>query len=913
MSETIEKLRPDRDLQCYFFQPSGIAALSGTSPTGFTVSGSWRQQFDWAVIEWHRNNVFEHPLFRYLPDGDLSGLTLTYRETRTNCIPMDAGLYPTVDWPYLRLWATDANGVEQVWRVKLWDADPGLSHATPVAGSFVSASATLTLQGTLTPGDYVELSWLDEHYYHVVGGSDTIADVLNGLAFSINNAPSPTVTASVPAGSGQIVLTNRKAGYEGNWLGVLALVNNAQTEQWSPANQAMSGGASPSEWEVTLDFAALVDATGLGPIPTGNVRKMRWTYAAALQPGAYQRSEFSVVLSDWTVTGTNRAYQVAGPQSRRFEDDDLPHIIYTGTWAEERGNFSGGTIRRADQAGATLHLNYNAQTTHRLYLGSRRTAGSGSATLKVDGGADQVFNLHIPDEDFLLRLDLGTLGPGAHSVAATVTTPSVYFDFIELATPVSTVEQQALQPDETVATDWDTDHSLALAPERVAWNIKRLGFTGRANHYAGALLFYELHNPGNVYATGTVTFEGQAVFGQVVQITISGTLYSRVTLITDTLASVAQAFAYLINNGSTGVWAEAAGLVLTIQARTMGIAGESLTLAATPATGTMAAVASGTTLSGASEGAWRTDLEASPRLNRAARDWHRSFFTALQAQGVSAVTAAFSTEIKHGDPTPEAGIAQRYPDGEPVVVTTPALQTNFSPTSLAFWRDVYRDMAEIMNQAGLTPYLQFGEVQWWYFPGQTADGGSWTHGGMTFYDDYTKDAFGAQYGRPLHVFADNSESPTPWPEEAAFLPSLIGEFTSAIASYVKAAYPQAKFEVLYPPDVNDFALTRVINLPDGWSPENLDAFKTENFTFTGARNLNKARQSIVLPLGRGFARQRTAHLVGCLNSSEPWDWERRLAHGELCETVVLFAFDQFSMIGYPLPLSPGNRRSTFLG
>ena len=49
MSEILEKLRPDRDLQCYFERPSGIAALSSTSATGFTVSGCWRQQFDWAV------------------------------------------------------------------------------------------------------------------------------------------------------------------------------------------------------------------------------------------------------------------------------------------------------------------------------------------------------------------------------------------------------------------------------------------------------------------------------------------------------------------------------------------------------------------------------------------------------------------------------------------------------------------------------------------------------------------------------------------------------------------------------------------------------------------------------------------------------------------------------------------------
>src|SRR3954465_1310910 len=105
MPDTIQKLRPDRDLQCYFFQPSAIAALSETSPTGFTLSGSWRQQFDWAVIEWNRDNVFEHPALRNLPDGDLSGVHLVYDDARTNCIPLDSTLFPTVDWPYLRVWA----------------------------------------------------------------------------------------------------------------------------------------------------------------------------------------------------------------------------------------------------------------------------------------------------------------------------------------------------------------------------------------------------------------------------------------------------------------------------------------------------------------------------------------------------------------------------------------------------------------------------------------------------------------------------------------------------------------------------------------------------------------------------------------------------------------------------------------
>ena len=83
MAEQLTKLRPDRDLQCYFQEPTAAAALSQTSANGFTVSGSWRQQFDWAVLEWNRDNVFEHPALRNLPDGDLSGVHLSYQEVRT--------------------------------------------------------------------------------------------------------------------------------------------------------------------------------------------------------------------------------------------------------------------------------------------------------------------------------------------------------------------------------------------------------------------------------------------------------------------------------------------------------------------------------------------------------------------------------------------------------------------------------------------------------------------------------------------------------------------------------------------------------------------------------------------------------------------------------------------------------------
>ncbi len=274
-------------------------------------------------------------------------------------------------------------------------------------------------------------------------------------------------------------------------------------------------------------------------------------------------------------------------------------------------------------------------------------------------------------------------------------------------------------------------------------------------------------------------------------------------LIGDTAASIAKCFELVINAGSTGVRAAAEGAVLTIRSRLMGTAGNTTGIGVNTNSSTFSAGTSGTTLSGGTDGTWRTDTAATPRINRAARDWTRAYLKALGIAGIDA-TAAFSMELQHGDDTAGAGLAQRYPSGDAVWLNTPALQTNFGPESTSFWREVYLEMAGVMTDAGLRPYLQFGEVQWWYFANPS---------GMTFYDSYTTTTFQARYGRGMRVIASQNADPSAFTEECAFLPALIGEFTDAIMTYVRQTYPTTRFEVLYPPDVNDTALNRAINFP----------------------------------------------------------------------------------------------------
>jgi len=186
--------------------------------------------------------------------------------------------------------------------------------------------------------------------------------------------------------------------------------------------------------------------------------------------------------------------------------------------------------------------------------------------------------------------------------------------------------------------------------------------------------------------------------------------------------------------------------------------------------------------------------------------------------------------------------------------------------------------------------------------------------GMPFYDAYTTSLFQATYGRPLHVFADGKALPAQYPEECGFLAGLIGAFTNAVIDYVRGRHPSARFEILYAPDVNEAPLNGPVNLPSrDWTPTKIDCFKTENFTYTGDRNLDKARQSVLLPGQLGFSSTNASHLVGIGDHTTPWVNEYVYAKGLGVESVVLFALDQFCLIGYELPLSSGSRRSLFMG
>jgi hypothetical protein len=77
--------------------------------------------------------------------------------------------------------------------------------------------------------------------------------------------------------------------------------------------------------------------------------------------------------------------------------------------------------------------------------------------------------------------------------------------------------------------------------------------------------------------------------------------------------------------------------------------------------------------------------------------------------------------------------------------------------------------------------------------------------------------------------------------------------------------------------------------------------KTECLSYTASCDLDAAASSIHFSAVKGFSTNQRSHLVGIGDCKTPWMKESNLAQAQGLESVVLFALDQFCLIGYPAP------------
>ena len=760
-----------------------------------------------------------------------------------------------------------------------------------------------------------------------------IATQINSVAWPNNTPVKITATASGAA----ITITANAGTYGAAGDGIVTLYEQHKTSTlyFTPAGAAaLRGGLDSTSVHVSINFA------------TNGATRIRqaWLTFAPKLPHAqpYVSQEWSAVFSNWTITDPNGRIplKVAGPGSVRVGSRDA-RVQYSGSsWAEmdsAEGFYWHGFAHRATASGDSVTIHYTCQYAHDLYLGTSLYTDRAKISVTIDGAVlAQPLDLYLNVEPPVVtrRLLEAGLAAGAHTVVLTqsgTANPAssgtyFHFDFLEAAVRSDVPAPPTSYPNVTAALDYDTDQTYKLSPQRLLWNLDLLGLHGPLNEYLGVFWWNRRERVGGSVSTTTVTFSGWSGLtgggvawlqfgGRYQNDTEQGTLLGKTSFPLDSDDGVAAHFAAFINSMLVGVFATANGNVLTIT--TFSWFYEFALWAWTDATsGPVGSVSVSGALGQGTEGTWTVDDTVSPPLNRAATDWHAELFAGVAAKGWTIATSLSMEVVNPPDNPPSHVWSARFADGAAVETATGfnnlvSTQCSFTAAVRAYQAVAFTQIAQLQASAGLTPWLQFGEFLWWYFA---------QNGSMAYYDTETASAVHSALGRPLASFsAPTSDPSVNGYADANWLRERIKTHIDAIRTAVLAAVPGAKFELLWPYDVNYPAsnqynvggqLNRYVNLPAEYQQQSgsgLDRLKIEALSFgSQERNFTKALASMKLPSTAPLSWPASAvgYLIPWFNGGCPWDREwLAVTDPSLSPAWIGFwAIDHLCSFGWPLPL-----------
>jgi hypothetical protein len=1005
-TEQIVKLQPDRTLYLRGFTGVGsAAALYGCSPSGFTVSGVFRDMADFCVlVVYDADNTFEHYSVRYLPDFDLSGITLSFNVAYRGLQPLDSSKYSWIDWSQLDVIRKD----ESTTRIPLWD------HATLASGEYTVAKGTYAISAPngCTVYDRLTLFVNNVSFDFVAGGGESAAYVAQTLANSVNGydwstfsshsvsviafadsngaltlknartgkaavagtsvqwvegikfpgiAPGSTIylggvsyTVSSVTSPTSLTLTAPAQAVDGRTVPYLAEYGGADGNSVStylvvrPGNVTLavdqselqlSGGNSDNVvWNISLDFTAL----GID-----QVRQAWITFAPQLPPSStYADTEWSAAFSAWTLVDPfgKRFLRSAGPASIRIGNDASSACQYAGSgWSlMPANNYWQGFGQVTSAVGDSVTVTYTAAVTHDLYLGTSLYPNRATVAVSLDGDSATELSCALPVTSELVtrRLVRAAVPAGVHSIAFQLVSPGQFvFDYLEAAVPFDFIDAAVQYDNVSPALDYDTDATYKVSPQRLLWHLTKLGFRGQVNEYLGVFWWNQRKRAGGLWNSATVTFGGTWANGDVATVSL-GSGASRFPIrksVTtwDTNDTIATHFAQYINSASVSMWAEKTGSgQLTIHTRTPNW-GDVLDVTQDQASAAGTVTSTGS-LSVGVDGTWQIDPTASNPINFPIRAWHSDFFRVAAAHNLL-VTASFSMELVN---PPDDGTAAntwiaRYADGTPVRTDTGFANLSSSqcppiPIVTAFQQSVFKQMAQLQSEAGLTPWLQFGEFLWWFFSsmsqpvgycsytdpvsiglanphgmqtgdrvvitgvrGCTAANGTWTvtvtdpthftipvpangawstgtgravSGSMAYYDPVTAAAAQAALGRPLYRFTCQDDDPS----------VNNGADTAFLASQLKSHIDAIRTEVLaaYPTAQFEILYPNDVNNPVCYSGEYVPS--PQGGRLNAAVNLPSAWRT---KAGSGLDRFKV----------EALSWSAQYHHLDLAEQAIYFA------------------------
>jgi hypothetical protein len=756
---------------------------------------------------------------------------------------------------------------------------------------------------------------------HAFAGITPGSDIrIAGLLYTVASVQSPqhlTLSAVAPTSSGSMYVAAR-GGRDGNLIELYA-TSKTSTLGLDQTQIILSGGESDVTWNCKVDFTAL----GIDQL-----RQCWLTFAPALVNGPYPATEWEAIFSNWSVTGTeaNRALSAAGPGSVRIEESDKGCVFTpAASWSDETGFYSKYFAKGTSDPAAQATITYTCQFTHDLYIGTSLYSDRAVAGIRVDGDTETSLDCRLQTGSAVVtrRRIRRNVTAGRHIVTITLQQPGAfYFDFLEAAVGFGFSDPLEPRTKISPALDFDTDHTYKLSPSRLMWIMDQLGYAGPMNEYLGVFWWNERVLSGGSLSTAVVSFTGTFTAGDKISLTLNGAGIDKTVFpedINSTNNVIANHFAAYINGAFVGARASASGGTLTITGRSPAPAYNlDVTVATSSATGLVQITQHPVP---GEYGTWVIDDAINPPLNRAARDWHADFYSQCASRNREVVTAC-SMELVN----PPDGYAARFPDTARTPVSTATgfgtLVSNHcavgSGKLLAYQKAVYRNIAQLQDAAGLTPNVQYGEFLWWYFSGP---------GGMACYDDETLAAAQAALGRPLRVFSGPDDNPlVNGGADAIFLRNRLRDYIAALVQDLRAAWPAAKCEVLWPYDVNyptpvpdtspylGGQFNRFVNLPVEWQQKatsGLDRMKVEALAFSsGMRNLDLARQAIELFPSFGWPLASVRYLLPVFGSATPWNRELALAIGAGVATNNLWAFDHICLYNLDVPERGLERRST---
>lgn len=254
--------------------------------------------------------------------------------------------------------------------------------------------------------------------------------------------------------------------------------------------------------------------------------------------------------------------------------------------------------------------------------------------------------------------------------------------------------------------------------------------------------------------------------------------------------------------------------------------------------------------------------------------------------------------------------------GDQIFADLQTSQCNFNPsTTTPYFASQYKQAAQVIAALGIQPWLQFGEILWWFFTG----GATAT---MAYYDAYTSARATAILGRSLYVFTNPNDDPaTNGYQDSNLLRGMLQTHLATCRSTVQSAVPTARFEILWPDDVNwptayenvtypyliGGALNRYVNLPDSLLTIGgvIDRWKTEALAW-GSTYLSIDNAQTAIEMVQQFTtwpRNQGRYLVPWNTSNALWRQEFPLSVAILSSAstnINLWAIDHAILFSWDI-------------